>query len=64
MEELWSVYDMLHAVLDEARRLQYKTIVGGDFNTELHVRHRGNFVDELACMWRLQVANYESHDNC
>ena len=63
MEELRSVYDMLHAVLDEAGRLQCKTIVGGDFNTELHVGHRGNFLDELAGMWGLQVANCENHNN-
>ena len=36
--------------MDEAERLHYKLIVGGDFNTELHVGHRGNFVDEFeAC---------------
>ena len=63
LEDLRIVYDMLHVVLDEAERLHYKIIVGGDFNTELHVGHRGNFLDEFACMWRLQVANGENHDD-
>ena len=57
LEDLRIVYDMLHVVLDEAERLHYKIIVGEDFNTELHVGHRGNLLDEFACMWRLQVAN-------
>ena len=61
---LRTVYDMLHVVLDEAARLHYKMIVGGDFNTELHVGLRGNFLDVFACMWRLQVANCENHDDC
>ena len=52
-----------HVVLDEAKRLHYKIIVGGDLNTELHVGHRGNLLDEFACMWRLQVANGENHDD-
>ena len=64
LELLLGGHCMLHVVLDEAERLHYKIIVGGDFNTELHVGHRGNFLDEFACMWRLQVANYENHDNC
>ena len=64
LELLLGGHCMLHVVLDEAERLHYKIIVGGDFNTELHVGHRGNFFDEFACMWRLQVANYENHDNC
>ena len=57
-------YDMLQVVLHEGARLHYKTIVGGAFNSELHVGHRGNFLNEFACMWRLQVANCENHDNC
>ena len=62
-EDLRNVYDMLHFVLGEAGRLHYKIIVGKNFNTELHVGHRGNFPDEFACMWRLQAANCENHDN-
>ena len=61
VEALRTVYDMLHVVLDEAERLHCKIIVGKDFNTELHVRHRGNVLDVLdkfACMWRLQKANW------
>ena len=31
--------NMLHVVLDEAERLHYKVIVGGDFNIELRLGH-------------------------
>ena len=63
MEALRTVYDMLRVVLDEAERLHCKFVVAGDFNTELNVGHRGNFLDEFACMSRLQLANYETHDD-
>ena len=45
IEALRSVYDMLHAVLDEAERLQYKTIVGGDFFSA----HLWRFHCRIAC---------------
>ena len=64
MEDLRILYNIPNIVLNEIKYLYYKIIVGGDFNTELHVGYCGNFLDEFACIWRLQVANYENHDNC
>ena len=55
VEDLRTVYDMLHVVLDEAERLHYKIIVGGDFNTESNVGHRFSW---WICM-RVEVASCE-----
>lgn len=56
------LHDVLHAVLDEAERLKLQNKnVAGDYHTEFRLGHRGIFLDEFACMGRVEVAH---HDKC
>ena len=64
IKDLRILYNILNIVLNKIEYLHYKIIVVWDFNTELHVGYWGNFLDKFACIWRMQVANYENHDNC
>ena len=55
--ELQTVYDQLHLILDGAARVGAQVVVGGDFNTQLHVGHRGEVLEHFCTNFGLHVAN-------
>ena len=49
--------------MEQARRLQFGLVVGGDFNTQLHVGFRGSLLNDLVDRLELQIANDDvNHD--
>ena len=63
--DLRLVYDGLYCVLEEARSNSFACIVGGDFNTQLHIGMRGDLLMQTLHMYQLHVANDDDsdHDN-
>ena len=60
--ELQTVYDQLHLILDGAARVGAQVVVGGDFNTQLHVGHRGEVLEHFCTNFGLHVANDDDDD--
>ena len=57
LDELSSVYDKLHSVLDYGIPKRFDLIVGGGFNTVIDHGPRGELLNELMAMFDLQIAN-------
>ena len=55
--DLCDVYDQLRFILLEAQQLGYKSVVGGDFNTQQHVGIRGEMLADLLDQFCLHIAN-------
>ncbi|CAE7565538.1 unnamed protein product [Symbiodinium natans] len=63
-EDLMQTYDSLHCVLEGARKRNIAYVVGGDFNTQLHVGPRGDLLMQTAHMFSMVIANAEQeHDS-
>lgn len=62
-----SVYDQVQACVDEALKHKHRIVIGGNFNTQLHLGLRGALLHDfwifLAYMFRLRVANSEQNEN-
>ena len=58
--DLRLVYERLHQILEDARSKSFACIVGGDFNTQLHVGLRGDLLQQTLHMYQLHVANGDS----
>ena len=59
--DLYRYYDQLAWVLDDARRQGRTIVLGGDFNTQLNVGIRGDFLADLAKNFDLQITNDDGH---
>ena len=62
-EYLLSVHDQVQACVDEALKHNDRVIIGGDFNTQLHLGPRGVLLHELVSMFGLRVANSEQNED-
>ena len=62
-EELETVYEQLHQIVEAASRLGLKVLIGGDFNTQLDVGRRGDLLSELCHSFELNVANDQPGTN-
>ena len=63
-EDLMQTYDSLHCVLEGARKRNIAYVVGGDFNTQLHVGPRGDLLMQTAHMFSMAIANAkQEHDS-
>ena len=62
-EELETVYDQLHQIVEAASRLGLKVVIGGDVNTQLDVGRRGDLLSELCHSFELNVANDQPGTN-
>ena len=57
--EMRLVYERLHQILEDARSKSFACIVGGDFNTQLHVGLRGDLLLQTLHMCQLHVGDSE-----
>ena len=54
---LESIYDQLHGLLYEAKRLHYRIVVGGDFNTTLANNRRADLMIDLVHAFDLAIGD-------
>ena len=65
-ETLEHFCDLLHGCMEEVRRFQFGLVVGGGFNTQLHLGFRGSLLNDLVDAFEsfeFQIANDDNnHD--